>query len=178
MAGSNLYTRAISHGILDARPDLLVHVPSSHAAPMIRDIEASGIPCLLANKEDEAVGIAGGAVLAGARAVLIMQDNGFGNALTALTTFAAAYHVGLPIIANTRGGLGEYNSMIHSLCESVPEILRAARLTSVNLSVSSSPDYWRSTVQNVCTTAGMTRRPVIALADLLHPAIENAEVPK
>ncbi len=49
-----------------------------------------------------------------------MQDNGFGNALTALTTFAVSYHLPLLIVANTRGGLGEYNSMIHTISAPVP----------------------------------------------------------
>ena len=53
--------------------------------------------------------------LVGHRAAMLMQDNGFGNALTALTTWAIAYHLPLPIFANERGGLGEYNSIIHTI---------------------------------------------------------------
>ena len=47
----------------------------------------------------------------------------FGNSLTALATFAMAYHVGFPIYANTRGNLGEYNSMIHGFSSAVPKLL-------------------------------------------------------
>ena len=53
--------------------------------------------------------------LVGHRSVVLMQDNGFGNALTAIATWAGAYHLPLPIFANSRGGLGEYNSMIHTI---------------------------------------------------------------
>src|SRR5438045_9683043 len=44
-------------------------------------------------REEEAIGIMGGLALTETPAVLIMQDNGVGNFLTALTTFPQAYHL-------------------------------------------------------------------------------------
>ncbi|TDD55965.1 thiamine pyrophosphate-binding protein [Saccharopolyspora elongata] len=172
MAGSNAYTDAAVAGVLDWEPELLVHVPSSHAAPLIRAFEQAGTPSVLANREEEAVGIAGGAALAGKRALIVMQDNGFGNALTALTTFAKAYHVGLPILANTRGGLGEYNAMIHEFSAAVPALLTTAGIHHTPLGPHVSPEAWRVTTRDLCRTAVMTRRPMVALLDLLHPAVE------
>jgi sulfopyruvate decarboxylase subunit alpha len=90
--------------------------------------------------------------------------------MTALTTFVKAYHVGLPIIANTRGGLGEYNAMIHSYSESVPATLKAAGIRVESLSPSDGPAMWRETATAAAELATMTHRPVVVLADVMHPA--------
>jgi sulfopyruvate decarboxylase subunit alpha len=164
---------AVLDGLQDWGLERFVHVPSSHVAALIRGLEERGVPGLLANREDEAVGIAGGLRLSGARACVVMQDNGFGNALTALTTFAKAYHVGLPIVANTRGGVGEYNAMIHSFSESVPALLRAAGLRVEHLGPGHDPAAWRSTVGGACALAETTHRPVVVLLDLLHPLYKD-----
>ncbi|MBS1879211.1 MAG: thiamine pyrophosphate-binding protein [Actinobacteria bacterium] len=160
---------ALVQGLRDWQLEAFVYVPSSHVAPVIRGLDESGQPGFMANREDEAVGIAGGMVLGGRRAAVVMQDNGFGNALTALTTFAVAYHVGLPIIANTRGGLGEYNSMIHTFGEAVPSLLAAAGIKTERLGAAESPALWRSTACAVAEHAVMTHRPVVLLVDVMHP---------
>jgi sulfopyruvate decarboxylase subunit alpha len=124
---------------------------------------------LLANREEEAVGVAGGLAMAGRRTAIVMQDNGFGNAMTALTTFAKAYHIPMPIIANIRGGLGEYNSMIHSFSEAVPQMLASAGVRVERLGPAESPELWRTTTRAVAEHAVMTRRPVALLLDVMHP---------
>jgi len=167
-AGHRRY-QAIVDGLMDWGLEAFVHVPSSHVAPVITGLEGRGVPALMANREDEAVGIAGGMVLGGTRTAIVMQDNGFGNALTALTTFAKAYHLGLPIVANTRGGLGEYNAMIHTFCEAVPALLGAAGIRVDRLGPSEPPELWRTTTSAVCEHAAMTHRPVVLLADVMHP---------
>jgi sulfopyruvate decarboxylase subunit alpha len=133
VSGRTTRSDAVVDGLTDWGVEAFVHVPSSHVAPVIRGLEERGVQGVMANREEEAVGIAGGLAMAGRRAALVIQDNGFGNALTALTTFAKAYHVGLPIVANTRGGLGEYNAMIHSLSEAVPDLLRATGIRAERL---------------------------------------------
>jgi sulfopyruvate decarboxylase subunit alpha len=126
VSGRTTRSDAVVEGLGDWGIEAFVHVPSSHVAPVIQGLEAAGVNGILANREEEGVGIAGGLALAGRKVALVIQDNGFGNALTALTTFAKAYHLGLPIVANTRGGLGEYNAMIHSFSEAVPDLPRAS----------------------------------------------------
>jgi sulfopyruvate decarboxylase subunit alpha len=164
---------AVLDGLDDWGLERFVHVPSSHVAALITGLEARGTPGLLANREDEAMGIAGGLALTGARCAVVMQDNGFGNSLTALTTFVKAYHVGLPVIANTRGGVGEYNAMIHSFSAGVPAMLAAAGLHVEHLGSAHEPAAWRSTVQGACELAQTTYRPVVVLLDLLHPAYKD-----
>lgn len=170
MSARSLRTDAVVAGLRDWSLETYVHVPSSHVAPVIAGLDEAGVPAVLANREEEAVGIAGGLALAGRRVALVMQDNGFGNALTALTTFAKAYHVGLPIVANTRGGLGEYNAMIHSFSEAVPDLLRAAGIRAERLGPAESPAVWRRTATACAELAVMTHRPVVLLMDVMHPA--------
>jgi sulfopyruvate decarboxylase subunit alpha len=100
-----------------------------------------------------------------------MQDNGFGNALTALATFAKAYHIGMPVISNARGGPGEYNAMIHSFSEAVPDLLRALGIRVELLGPSDPKEVWQSTTRAAAELAIVTRRPVVVLLDLLHPGI-------
>jgi sulfopyruvate decarboxylase subunit alpha len=160
---------AVVGGLVDWGIETFVHVPSSHVASIITGLQDAGIEGVLVNREDEAVGVAGGLVIAGRRTAIVMQDNGFGNALTALTTFAKAYHVGLPIVANTRGGLGEYNAMIHSFSEGVPGMLSAAGIRVDRLGPAEPPDLWRTTTTAVAAHAYMTRRPIALLLDVMHP---------
>jgi len=164
------FTDALTEGLIRWGLEAFVYVPSSHVAPMIRLLQEKGLMSYMANREDEAVAIAGGLVLGGRRAALIIQDNGFGNAMTTLTTFVKAYHVGLPIIANTRGGPGEYNAMIHTYSESVPETLRAAAIRLETLGPNDPVEYWRETAAAASELATMTHRPVVVLADVMHPA--------
>jgi sulfopyruvate decarboxylase subunit alpha len=172
MAERNSFTDAIVDGLIDRDIESFVYVPSSHVAPMIRGLLERGVPGHLANREDEAVAIAGGMLLGGARTALLIQDNGFGNALTVLTTFVKAYHVGLPIVANTRGGLGEYNAMIHTFSEAVPDLLHAAGIRAEVLGPSNPAPAWRATTAAAVKLATDTHRPVVVLADVMHPAGE------
>ena len=125
-AAAPICAGAVARAIKRLNYDFVAYQPSNIIAPIIKQLAhlsgvATGPRMLVISREEEAVGIIGGAVLGGRSGAILMQDNGFGNALTALTTFAQAYHLPLLIVANTRGGLGEYNSMIHAISERVPE---------------------------------------------------------
>jgi sulfopyruvate decarboxylase subunit alpha len=168
---SNPRFDALVTGLRDWGVQDLVYVPSSHSAPVIRGLARAGVRAVMANREEEAVGIAGGLSLAGRRAVIVMQDNGFGNALTALATFAGAYHVPLPVFANGRGGPGEYNAMIHGISEAVPALLRAIGVRVEELTPSQSPEAWRMSASAAAELAWMQHRPVVTLFEALHPAL-------
>jgi sulfopyruvate decarboxylase subunit alpha len=148
------------------------YVPSNTIAPIIEGYRqrAGERRVFAVSREEEAVGIIGAVALAGRMGAIIMQDNGFGNALTALTTFAVAYHLPLLIVANTRGGLGEYNSMIHAISEPVPEILAAARIPTFRLGRLNPAADWGATVHEAGRHAAMTHRPVVVLMEFWDPA--------
>jgi len=86
---------AAARGLTRLDLDLLAYVPSNTIASIIN---AFGEPKVLPNpiafpvaRDDEAVGTIGAASLAARSGAILMQDNGLGNSLTALGTFAVAY---------------------------------------------------------------------------------------
>lgn len=121
-----------------------------------------------ATREEEAVGIASGLVLAGRRVVLVVQDNGIGNALTALTTFPQAYHIPLVMIVSRRGGLAEYNSMIHTFCEHVEAVSDAAQIRSFHLDGTVPLDEWSRRIVDAYEFAQITHRPVLVYVNLMR----------
>jgi sulfopyruvate decarboxylase subunit alpha len=97
-----------------------------------------------------------------------MQDNGIGNALTALTTFPEPYHIPLTTIVSRRGGLGEYNSMIHRFCEHVEPILEAAQLRYFSLDERVPVARWTERLVKADEFARITRRPIFLLVNLMN----------
>lgn len=164
----------VVEAVLGLEPDAVAYVPSNSIAEIINGLiesSAEHTRVFPVSREEEAVGIIGALPLAGKFGVIVMQDNGFGNALTALTTFAVSYHLPILILANTRGGLGEYNSMIHAISAPVPELLRAANVPVFELDRRNPPEDWRATVAEAGRHARMTYRPVVVLMeffDYLH----------
>lgn len=151
-------------------PDGVAYVPSASIAPIINGLLAASedgrVPLVYpVSREEEAIGLVGAYPFADKFGVIVMQDNGFGNALTALTTFAVSYHLPLLIVANTRGGLGEYNSMIHSISAPVPELLRATNIPVFHVDRRNPPEDWGATVKEAGNHARMTFRPVVVLME-------------
>jgi sulfopyruvate decarboxylase subunit alpha len=164
------YAAAVADGIWASGAARVGYVPSVTVAPVVNALVASdggadGVSPHVTplSREEEAVGVMGAVAFTGGLGAVVMQDNGFGNALTALTTFALSYHLPLLVFANTRGGLGEYNSMIHSISQPTPAVLRAASLPVFELDRRSSARDWHDTVQEAGVHAVMTYRPVVVL---------------
>lgn len=160
----------IIEGIERIDPEFFVHVPCSSLTKIIDHFEAKpGIMAFPATREEEAVGILSGLSLAGRRAVLAIQDNGFGNCLTALTTFPQAYHIPIFILATRRGGLNEYNSMIHHFCEHVVDAVSVMQIKNFHLDTRTPMGEWPTVVKLAYEHALMTHRPVVVFADLQSP---------
>jgi sulfopyruvate decarboxylase subunit alpha len=157
------YATSVANGIRASGADLVGYVPSVSVAPVIAALSEDDTRAFPLSREEEAVGELGALPLAGGFGVIVMQDNGFGNALTALTTFSLAYQLPLLIVANTRGGLGEYNSMIHVFSQHVPALLDQLGVRVFELDRRSTPADWEAVVAEAATHARMTYRPVVVL---------------
>ncbi|MCH1881905.1 thiamine pyrophosphate-binding protein [Agrococcus sp. ARC_14] len=165
------YAQAAAAGIWSSGAEHVGYIPSVTVAPVIhalvetdggRDGVSEHVTPL--SREEEAIGVLGALPLAGSFGAVVMQDNGFGNNLTALTTFSLSYHLPLLIVANTRGSLGEYNSMIHSISQHVPTILTTLGIPTLELDRRSSTDDWHDVIAEAGNHAKMTYRPVVVLA--------------
>jgi sulfopyruvate decarboxylase TPP-binding subunit len=165
-------SNAIIQGVEHISPTHVLWLPSSTLKLVIDHVErrakAGACVSFPLTREEEGIGIAAGLVLGGAKPLLIVQDNGLGNALTALTTFAQPYHLPLLLVVSQRGGLNEYNSMIHTLTERVDDIVNAADLRSFKLDERVPVERWATTVVGAWEHAYVTHRPVILLCNLLY----------
>lgn len=162
---------AVIAGIEALAPRWILHLPSSTLKQIVghfldRDGEG-GTRIVPIPREEEGIGILCGLALTGTPALMIIQDNGVGNLLTALNTMAAPYHLPLLILVARRGGLGEYNSMIHTFSERTEQILDAAGARWFQLDSRTPIAEWTSTIVRANQFAHTTHRPIFVLLNLM-----------
>jgi sulfopyruvate decarboxylase subunit alpha len=165
-------SQAVMDGLEAIDPEFILHLPSSTLKLVLGHfLNGSGVRpgrrVFPIPREEEGISILSGLALAGRRAVMIFQDNGIGNMLTALLTFPQPYHVPLFGIITRRGGLGEYNSMIHTISERSEALLDAADVRWFQLDARTPIEDWAATVQRGYAFAQTTHRPVFVLVNLM-----------
>ena len=162
---------AVINGIEAIDPEFVLHLPSSTLKSVLDHFlggaGATGRRVFPIPREEEGVSIATGLRMAGRRAVLIIQDNGIGNLLTALLTFAQPYHVPLFAVVTRRGGPGEYNSMIHTISERSEALLDAADVRWVQLDGRTPVADWSEAIRRAHEFSETTHRPVFVLVNLM-----------
>jgi sulfopyruvate decarboxylase alpha subunit len=88
----------------------VAYVPDNILTPLItgvatdRDFVSVG-----ATREDEAIGAATGAYMAGLRAAVMMQTSGFALVANALGSLVVPYQIPAILIVSERGSMGEFN---------------------------------------------------------------------
>jgi len=165
-------SQAVIDGIEAIDPDFVLHLASSTLKRVLSHFidgpgARPGRTVFAMPREEEGISIASGLVLAGRRPVLIFQDNGVGNLLTALLTFPQPYHLPLFGIVTRRGGLGEYNSMIHTISERTEALLDAAGVRWFQVDGGVPIDVWPATIERGFAFAQTTHRPVFVLVNLM-----------
>jgi phosphonopyruvate decarboxylase len=86
---------------------LYTGVPCSYVKPFINFvIDAPDLTYIGAANEGDAVAIATGAELAGARAIVMIQNSGLGNAVSPLTSLNAVFRIPVLLIVTLRGEPG------------------------------------------------------------------------
>ena len=165
-------SQAVIDGVEAIDPEFVLHLPSSTLKLVLGHfLEGPGaraerwvfpIP-----REEEGISILSGLALARRRAVMIFQDNGIGNLLTALLTFPQPYHLPLFGLVTRRGGLGEYNSMIHTISERSEVLLDAANVRWFQLDARTPVETWADEIQRAWTYSRTTHRPVLVLVNLM-----------
>ncbi|HEV3365606.1 MAG TPA: thiamine pyrophosphate-binding protein [Acidimicrobiia bacterium] len=100
---------AILHQALrQAGIGMVATLPETWLVPLLAAVDADpDIRLVEVAKEDEAVGIAMGAHLAGGRAAALMQNHGLFAALNAVVSGALLYRIPLLLLISDRGHLGE-----------------------------------------------------------------------
>ena len=165
-------SQAVIQGIEVIDPEFVLHLPSSTLKLVLSHFlqgrgARPGRTVFPIPREEEGISILSGLALAGRRAVMIFQDNGVGNLLTSLLTFPQAYHIPIFGVVTRRGGLGEYNSMIHTFSERTEALLDAAGVRSLQLDAHTPIEDWASSIERGYAFAQATHRPVFVLVNLM-----------
>lgn len=97
--------------IVAAKPRLVTGVPDGMLAATIFACDASAdFPYIACAREEECIGVACGAAMAGERAVVLMQNAGLLNSLGAFATMALRYQLPFVVLTTNRGVLADPNS--------------------------------------------------------------------
>jgi sulfopyruvate decarboxylase subunit alpha len=165
-------SECVISGIEAIDPEFVLHLPSSTLKIVLDHFlvgpgRRDGRVVFPIPREEEGISIMAGLSLARRRAVMIFQDNGIGNLLTSLLTFPQPYHLPLFGIVTRRGGIGEYNSMIHTISERSEDILDAAGVRWVQLDSKTPLADWASTIERAYQFSLTTHRPVFVLVNLM-----------
>ncbi len=87
--------------------DFATGVPCSILKDIISHLSSQNrIPYVSAAREDEAMGIAAGAYLAGKSPVVLLQNSGLGNTINPLTSLAIPYKIPVLMVVSWRGYQG------------------------------------------------------------------------
>ena len=162
---------AVIAAIETIAPRWILHLPSSTLKAIVGHFLArdgrDGLRIVPIPREEEGIGILSGLALTGTPALMIIQDNGVGNLLTALNTFPQPAHLPLLILVARRGGLGEYNSLIHTFSERTEAILDAAGVRWFALDSRMPIAEWTPTIVRAEEFARITHRPIFVLLNLM-----------
>lgn len=94
-----------------AKPKLVCGVPDGMLAETIRLCATSKtFPYIACAREEECIGVASGAAMAGERAVVLVQNAGLLNSLGAFATMAIRYQLPFVVLTTNRGVLADPNS--------------------------------------------------------------------
>lgn len=168
--GDPAKSRAVIEGIEAIDPEFVLHLPSSTLATVLAPYLDGSRPdrtVFAIPREEEGISILAGLSLAGRRAMMIFQDNGVGNLLTSLLTFPQPYHLPIFGIVTRRGGLGEYNSMIHTISERTEAILDASGVRWFQLDSRTPTEQWAGMIRQAWDFSQATHRPVFVLVNLM-----------
>ncbi len=86
---------------------IALSLPCNMLSGVLDEIDRRTIMRIAVCREEEGVGIAAGAALAGRRPILVMQNSGLGNCINALVSLTGMYQLPLFLLMSHRGGPGE-----------------------------------------------------------------------
>jgi sulfopyruvate decarboxylase subunit alpha len=108
---SDRSSRLIHAGLRASGVRIVSALPETALVHVIRLIEDdSEMRLVRLAKEEEGVGIAAGAHLAGARSALLMQNHGLFQSINGIVSLALLYKIPLLMLISDRGHLGELDS--------------------------------------------------------------------
>lgn len=99
---------AVYRGLKAAGVRIISALPETWLVHLVRLAEDDpDVQLIRLAKEEEGIGIAAGAHLAGARSALLMQNHGFFQSVNGIVSCALLYRIPLLLLVSDRGHLGE-----------------------------------------------------------------------
>jgi sulfopyruvate decarboxylase subunit alpha len=106
--------------------DLVCSVPCNLLGGILsRLFQTRSIRHVPVTREEEGVGIAAGAALAGKKPLMLMQNSGLGNCVNALSSLAGLYELPLFLLMSHRGGERELIAAQKPMGAAAPRVLDA-----------------------------------------------------
>ena len=159
--------RTVVQGLEAIGIQYFIHVPDSFGAPVISHFDSHpDVRSFPVAKEEEGIGIAAGLAMTGKRCVLFYQDTGLGNSIGAITTYAAAYHVPILLLAVRRGGFGEFNAANYLFSETAIDMVDSMHVKAFVLDYRVPLDQWSSAIEKAYDYSQMTHRPIVVFLNL------------
>lgn len=117
--------------------DIIMSLPCNMLSGILIEIGRRPIVHIPVCREEEGVGIAAGAALAGKKPLLLMQNSGLGNSINALLSLTTLYKLPLFIMMSHRGGQGELISAQIPMGDASPTLLNVLNINFVKITHSS-----------------------------------------
>ncbi len=92
----------VLEAVKESDVDVILHLPCGKIAPLL-DVLVENFYNIPLTREEEGVGIAAGVTLAGAKALMVIQNTGLGNMVNAIMSLTKFYDLPLPIFVSHRG---------------------------------------------------------------------------
>jgi sulfopyruvate decarboxylase subunit alpha len=105
--------------------DLVCSVPCNLLGGILTLLGESRVQYVPVTREEEGVGIAAGAALAGKKPLLLMQNSGLGNCVNALASLTGLYELPLFLLMSHRGGERELIAAQKPMGQAAPRVLDA-----------------------------------------------------
>ncbi len=114
--------------------DFFLSVPCKLLAKLIEKLEADRtIIYTPITREEEGVGIACGAHLAGRRPAIVMQNSGFGNSANAILSLLRYYRVPVVFVVSHRGSDGEPIEAQRMMGNAIKHLLEAIDVDQLSI---------------------------------------------
>lgn len=114
--------------------DFFVSVPCKLLGELIDRLAADeSIVYTPVSREEEGMGLACGAHLAGRRPAVVMQNSGFGNSVNAVLSLLNYYKVPVVFVVSHRGSPGEPIEAQRMMGSAIVELLRVANVACVEV---------------------------------------------
>jgi len=117
--------RRIVDSMERAGVDLVCSVPCNLLSGILTLLDAGRVRHVPVTREEEGVGIAAGAALAGGKPLLLMQNSGLGNCVNALVSLSGLYELPLFLLMSHRGGVTESIAAQKPMGAAAPAVLEA-----------------------------------------------------